>query len=98
MTLLHIDAPHFVAGVVTDDRGTVVRAAPILAYMVGWNARRLGAYCTRKRWNVFSSNESLGAGKPMTFQCLACLTPITVPECYVKRPLTCPDCGGEWSQ
>jgi hypothetical protein len=98
VTLLHIDAPHFCAGALVDDAGIVRRTAPILAYMRGWSARRVTGYCARKRWNVFYSNESLGAGKPMIFLCAECMSPMTVPECYVIKPSLCPDCGGEWSQ
>jgi hypothetical protein len=44
-----IDAPHFNAAVVLD-QGVVVRAAPILKYMVGWTAARVVRYCFRKGW------------------------------------------------
>jgi hypothetical protein len=97
--LIAIDAPHFSAGVVTSD-GTVVRAAPILAYMRGWPDKRVTGYAKRKGWTVtyIARNDSLPAGAPMTFACVECLSPVTVPECYVTKPLRCPDCGGEWSR
>lgn len=98
MTLLIIDAPHFCAGVVTDPAGKVVRTAPIVHYMLGWPEHRVRGYCESKRWQATMRNEDLPAGAPMVFQCLDCGTPLTVPESYLKRPLRCPDCGGEWSQ
>lgn len=47
--LVRITAPHFVAGVVAVD-GRVVRAAPILRYMSGWDGARLAEYARRKGW------------------------------------------------
>jgi hypothetical protein len=47
--LVRIVAPHFVAGVEADN-GRVVRAAPILHYMLGWTGGRLASYCARKGW------------------------------------------------
>lgn len=42
-SLLRIDAPRFCCGVVLrGDR--VIRAAPIVRYLLGWNARRLTRY------------------------------------------------------
>jgi hypothetical protein len=98
MTLICIDAPHFCAGVVVDERGTVVRAAPIVRYMIGWPAKRVTAYAGRKGWKAVYGNERLAAGKPMVFTCRQCLTPYTVPEDYVVKVELCPDCGGEWSR
>jgi hypothetical protein len=50
--MIRIVAPHFVAGVVFNEieRGTVVQAAPIVRYMLGWNAARVKSYCKQKRW------------------------------------------------
>lgn len=47
---IRIVAPHFTAGVVLDDTGRVTRAAPILRYMLGWNAARVLDYAARKQW------------------------------------------------
>lgn len=47
--MLAIDAPHFYAGLVHEG-GRVVRAAPIIAYMVGWSGREVADYCRRKGW------------------------------------------------
>lgn len=44
-----IVAPHFVAGGEALV-GVCVRAAPIIAYMVGWNGRRVAEYCKTKGW------------------------------------------------
>lgn len=51
LTLLRIVAPYFVAGVVVEE-GIVVRAAPIVGYMVRgrWTRTRVWAYCQTKRW------------------------------------------------
>ena len=47
--LVRIVAPHFVAGLVAR-AGAVVRAAPIIRYMVGWTGKRVRDYCARKGW------------------------------------------------
>lgn len=49
MVLLRIMAPHFVAGIEVDG-GRVVRAAPIVRYMVGWDGPRFHHYCRKKGW------------------------------------------------
>lgn len=46
-TLVRIEAPHFVAGVVVG-----VRAAPIVAYMTHWRLGQILAYCARKGWRA----------------------------------------------
>lgn len=51
MTLLRVVAPHFVAGIVTDGE-SVREAAPIMAYMLGWDATRFRAYVRQKSWKV----------------------------------------------
>ena len=48
--MIVIDAPHFNAAVALRDF-TVVRAAPILRYMVGWNVKRVVDYCHQKGWS-----------------------------------------------
>ena len=50
-TLVRVVAPHFVAGLVVEGR-TVVRAAPILRWMVGepWDLVR--AYIAGKGWKA----------------------------------------------
>lgn len=49
-----IDAPHFCAGVELFD-GKVVKTAPILKYMMGWDVNKVTSYCGRitrkkKKW------------------------------------------------
>lgn len=50
MILVRIVAPHFVAGLETD--GTVRRAAPIIAYMIGWTDDQVREYVARKKWKA----------------------------------------------
>lgn len=50
MRLIRVVAPHFVAGFETD--GVVRRAAPILAYMVGWPDQRAREYFAKKKWKA----------------------------------------------
>jgi hypothetical protein len=47
--LIRIVAPHFVAGIEARD-GRVIRAAPILAYMLGWDGARVAQYAKRRGW------------------------------------------------
>jgi hypothetical protein len=47
--MIRITAPHFTAGVVFQD-DIVVKAAPILNYMRGWNRFKVEAYCIKKKW------------------------------------------------
>jgi len=49
LTMIRIEVPHFVAGVVLRN-GRVVRAAPILQYMMGWRQPRITEYCYKKGW------------------------------------------------
>lgn len=49
MTLVQITAPHFVAGLQAED-GRVVRAAPIIKYMIGWDGGGLKSWCHHKGW------------------------------------------------
>ncbi len=49
--LLAIDAPHFFCGVVLrEDR--VVQTAPIVRYMLAWQAQHLKRYCHERGWRV----------------------------------------------
>lgn len=56
--LVAIDAPHFYAGIVLDDAGIVVQAAPIVRYMIGWTRERASAYISRKRWSAIIVSET----------------------------------------
>jgi len=44
-----VTAPHFMAGVCLRN-DIVVRAAPILKYMIGWNFPKIEEYVARKGW------------------------------------------------
>jgi hypothetical protein len=46
-----IDAPAFYAGVVLHD-DTVIRAAPIIKYMIGWPRARVLEYCVKRGWHL----------------------------------------------
>ena len=53
MILGRITAPHFVAGLEVDaETWRVSKAAPIIAYMLGWPSTRVADYCRRKRWQI----------------------------------------------
>ncbi len=63
--LLAIDAPHFYCGVILrDDR--VIQTAPIVRYLLGWNAQRLKHYCRGRGWRVEAI--TLTGGTPMKDQ------------------------------
>jgi hypothetical protein len=47
--MIVIDAPHFYAAVIFS-AGIVVRAAPILKYMIGWRGASVVRYCKKKNW------------------------------------------------
>lgn len=52
--MIQIKAPHFCAGVELSDN-KVVKTAPIVKYMKGWEADRVSSYCDRitkkkKKW------------------------------------------------
>ena len=55
--VLRISAPHFVAGVLLDGRGYVVRFAPIVKYMDGWGKHRVKSYSSMKGWKVEELND-----------------------------------------
>lgn len=49
---MQLTAPTFCAGLVLN--GTIViRAAPIIAYMIGWQAARVRLYVERRGWKLF---------------------------------------------
>ncbi|HYN39199.1 MAG TPA: hypothetical protein VES39_08100 [Rhodospirillales bacterium] len=60
MILGRITAPHFVAGLEAGEEPphVVRRAAPIIAYMLGWTAERVADYCSRKRWQIERVREA----------------------------------------
>lgn len=51
-SIRQIDSGYFCAGVVVDDLGRVIRAAPIVKYMRGWTLKQVEDYCREKRWTL----------------------------------------------
>lgn len=51
MITVQIQAPHFTAGIVAEN-GKVVRFAPILSYMNGWDGKQVYDYCKQKGWKI----------------------------------------------
>ncbi|WGR91706.1 hypothetical protein MTX26_15010 [Bradyrhizobium sp. ISRA443] len=50
--MIVIDAPHFYAAVVFDRTRLVIRTAPILRYMIGWDRVRVLAYARARGWRA----------------------------------------------
>ena len=50
--LILIDAPHFYVGVEVNDKGTIVRAAPIIRWSVGKQLTTVLSYWMRKGFKV----------------------------------------------
>ena len=57
--MIRIEAPHFVAAVDlayhtrrTPPERVVVKAAPILRYMLGWTEQHVHTYCASKGWRA----------------------------------------------
>jgi hypothetical protein len=48
--LARIVSPHFVAGIVLSN-DVVAEAAPIVAFMMGWQRGRVRDHCRSKAWN-----------------------------------------------
>lgn len=64
--IIRITAPHFCAGVVVEvDKGYVVKAAPIVKYMLEqrWTPARVFSYCATKRWKAEVLNKDESAGR-----------------------------------
>lgn len=49
--LYEIIAPHFVCAIKTE-KDIVVKAAPIVKYMMGWPFIRVYDYCNKKHWEL----------------------------------------------
>lgn len=49
-TAVRVVAPHFVAGIILDETGHCVEAAPILRWTVGKHYSELRAYFWRRKW------------------------------------------------
>lgn len=53
MMLIRIVAPHFVAGLEWNENSNqVIKAAPIIHYMMGWHIRQIEEYCNNKEWSM----------------------------------------------
>lgn len=55
--LYQITAPHFCAGLVVRERH-VMKPAPILSYMRGWELAEVRDYCRRKGWRVVEVTDA----------------------------------------
>ncbi len=51
MYLYQVTSPYFVAGIEVSG-SLVVRAAPIIRYMIGWEIGRVVKYANHKGWEV----------------------------------------------
>ena len=49
--LICVAAPHFVAGFIVRG-GRVVKASPVLRYMIGWSERRALDYVCDREWEA----------------------------------------------
>ena len=56
-SLIRIESSYFVAGIVIDQNGQVVKAAPIVKYMVGWNTEKVETYCKKRGWKGTREKE-----------------------------------------
>lgn len=48
--LLRIEAPWFTCGAEINEAGTIIRAAPIVKYMIGWPYTKAIIYCAERGW------------------------------------------------
>jgi len=49
--LYQVTAPHFCAGIIVIDN-IVIKAAPILRWMIDKNVDYLTEYCKKKKWEI----------------------------------------------
>jgi len=50
--LVAVDAPHFYAGIIINERGMCIHAAPILKWCIGKRTDFLRGYFKRKGWKA----------------------------------------------
>jgi hypothetical protein len=50
--LVRVVAPYFVAGLIVDERGTCIHAAPILVRFIGCSATKLRAHFAARGWKA----------------------------------------------
>lgn len=48
--IVRVEAPHFVAGIILNEAGICIEAAPILRWAVGKRREELLPYFKRKKW------------------------------------------------
>jgi hypothetical protein len=48
----HQQPPRFVAGIYGDRNGIIVRAAPIVSYLRGWDLVRVRDYVRSRHWQI----------------------------------------------
>lgn len=54
-SVFSIDAPYFCASGVFDENSSVIRAAPIIKYMIGWTSNKVLKYCEDKKWKLINN-------------------------------------------
>lgn len=64
-SLLAIDAPHFYCGVIVRS-GRVIKTAPIVHYLSGWDIDRVQRYAQRRGWRVATVPLNGGGYEPST--------------------------------
>jgi len=53
MKVYTIQSPYFDAGIVVLGGYEVVKAAPIVTYMLGWSFRDVCKYVKKKKWKIY---------------------------------------------
>ncbi len=51
--LWQITSPYFCAGLVANETGEILDAAPIIGYMKTWRLQHVKQYCDRKKWKLY---------------------------------------------
>lgn len=67
-TRLHsIEGPYFCVCVVSDVKTKkIVKEAPVMRYVHGWDVKQLKAYCKTKKWTYLELCELPSATTPLT--------------------------------
>ena len=53
--VIAIDGKYFYAGIVIcTEKRIVIKAAPIIKYMIGWNGLQVKNYCERKKFKIIN--------------------------------------------
>lgn len=47
-----ISTSYFYCGILTSSKDIVVKAAPIVKYMVGWKISRVYSYCKKRKFTI----------------------------------------------